>query len=129
MKFIQPAGWAAPKGYSNGVLVKGQMLFIAGQIGWDTNQVFQSDNFVEQVRQALINTLTVLNTGGGNPEHIARMTWYITDRQEYLRNLRSIGTVYREIMGNHYPAMAMVEVSALIEDRAKVEIETTAVIP
>lgn len=105
------------------------MVFVAGQIGWERNELFLSDNFVEQVRQALLNTVAVLAEAGAGPEHVTRMTWYILDKQEYQSSLKDIGRVYREIMGKNYPAMAMLQVSALIEDRARVEIETTAVIP
>ena len=105
------------------------MVFVAGQIGWDRNEFILSDSLVEQVRQALLNTVAVLAEAGAGPEHVTRMTWYILDRQEYRSSLKDIGRVYRDIMGNNYPAMAMLQVSALIEDRARVEIETTAVIP
>ena len=105
------------------------MIFVAGQIGWDENGEFQSDDFAEQVRQTLRNTRAVLAEAGAGPEHIVRMTWYITDKQEYLSSLKSVGLAYRDEIGKHYPAMAMVQVVALMEDRAKVEIETTAVIP
>lgn len=129
MKIIQPSGWPRPKGYSNGILTRGEMLFVAGQIGWDENEQFQSLDFVAQVRQTLINTVAVLQAAQASPKHIVRMTWYITSRQEYLDNLTEIGAIYREIIGKNFPVMAMVEVSALMEDKAKVEIETTAVIP
>lgn len=129
MQIIQPPDWLRPKGYSNGMLADGKMLFIGGQIGWDENEQIVSDDFIAQVRQTLMNTKAVLSAANANTAHIARMTWYITSRDEYLANLNDIGAVYREIMGKHFPAMAMVEVSALMESRAKVEIETTAVIP
>jgi enamine deaminase RidA (YjgF/YER057c/UK114 family) len=129
MKIIQPDGWSRPKGYSNGIVAEGKMLFISGQIGWDENEQFQSDDFVAQIRQTLENTIAVLNAADAKPEHVVRMTWYITSRADYLANLDAIGQVYREIMGKTFPVMAMVEVSALMEARAKVEIETTAVIP
>ena len=129
MRTLQPAGWKQPRGYSNGILAQGRMVFVGGQVGWDENEIFQSDDFVEQVRQTLKNTVAVLAEGGAGPEHIVRMTWYVTDKQEYLRSLKGVGAAYREIIGRHYPVMAMVQVVALIEDRAKVEIETTAVIP
>ena len=129
MKIIQPDGWPRPKGYSNGIVAEGKMLFISGQIGWDENEQFQSDDFVAQIRQTLENTVAVLNAADSKPEHVVRMTWYITSRADYLANLDAIGQVYREIMGKTFPVMAMVEVSALMEARAKVEIETTAVIP
>ncbi len=129
MRTLQPAGWKQPRGYSNGILTQGRMVFVGGQVGWDENEVFQSDDFIEQVRQTLKNIVAVLAEGGAGPEHIVRMTWYVTDKQEYLRSLKGVGAAYREIIGRHYPVMAMVQVLALIEDRAKVEIETTAVIP
>ncbi|MEL0035129.1 MAG: RidA family protein [Gammaproteobacteria bacterium] len=129
MKIIQPDGWPRPKGYSNGIVAEGKMLFISGQIGWDENEQFQSDDFVAQIRQTLENTVAVLKAADSKPEHVVRMTWYITSRADYLANLDAIGQVYREIMGKTFPVMAMVEVSALMEARAKVEIETTAVIP
>jgi enamine deaminase RidA (YjgF/YER057c/UK114 family) len=128
MKIIQPEGWPQPKGYANGVLANGETLFIGGQIGWDENEQFTSDDFVDQVRQTLKNTVAVLEAAGGTPANIVRMTWYITNKQEYLASLREVGAVYREIIGKHFPAMAMVQVVALMEDRARVEIETTAVL-
>jgi len=129
MQILQPPGWARPRGYSNGMAAKGHIVFIAGQIGWDEQCHFQTDDLAGQVRQALANVLSVLAQAGGRPEHIARMTWYVLDKRAYLHASRSIGQVYRELMGSHYPAMTAVEVSALIEDRALVEIEATAVIP
>ena len=129
MQILQPPGWPRPEGYSNGIAAQGRMVFIAGQIGWDKNNIIHNDSLVEQVRQALANTVAVLGEANAGPEHVTRMTWYILDKQEYLSSLKDIGRVYREIMGRNYPAMAMVQVAALIEDRAKVEIETTAVVP
>jgi enamine deaminase RidA (YjgF/YER057c/UK114 family) len=129
MRIVQPEGWPRPRGYSNGILAEGRVLFISGQVAWDEREQFRSDDIVEQVRQALANTLTMLKAGGAKPEHVARMTWYITDKREYMKRGKEIGAVYREFMGAHYPAMSMVQVAALMEDRAKVEIETTAVIP
>jgi enamine deaminase RidA (YjgF/YER057c/UK114 family) len=129
MRILQPAGWPRPKGYANGIEASGRMVIVGGQIGWDETETFQSDDFVEQVRQTLKNTLAVLAEAGAGPEHVVRMTWYITDRDEYLARGREIGAVYRELMGKNFPAMAMVQVVALMESRAKVEIETTAVIP
>ena len=126
---IQPDGWSRPKGYANAVVAEGRLLFIAGQIGWDAEGVFPSDDFVAQARQALRNVLTLLHAAGAEPAHLVRMTWYVTDRQEYLRRSKELGAAYREILGAVYPAMTAVEVSALIEARAKVEIECTAVIP
>ncbi|NKB35723.1 MAG: RidA family protein [Gammaproteobacteria bacterium] len=129
MKILNPENWAAPKGYSNGVMAQGQVIYVAGQIGWDENCQFQSDDFVAQVRQTLLNTCAVLAEAGAGPQHLTRMTWYITDKQEYLSALREVGAAYREVIGKNFPAMAMVQVVALMEDRAKVEIESTAVIP
>ncbi|TCJ14837.1 RidA family protein [Rubrobacter taiwanensis] len=129
MRRLQPPGWAKPKGYANGIVAEGRLVFVAGQVGWDADGKFRARDFVGQVRRCLENTLAVLAEAGAGPEHVARMTWYITDREEYLANLEGMGEVYRELMGRHYPAMAMVEVSSLIEEEAKVEVETTAVIP
>ena len=127
---LDPEGWPRPKGYSNGVAASGRMIFVAGQIGWNpTTGEFESDDLVEQVRQALRNVVAVLATGGTGPEHIVRMTWYVLDRGEYLARGRDIGQAYRDVIGRHYPTMTAVEVSALIEARAKVEIEVTAVVP
>ena len=129
MQILQPPGWARPRGYSNGVVMSGRLVFIAGQIGWDDQQQFQTHDFAEQAGQALRNVLAILAEAGGRPEHIARMTWYVVDRQAYMDSLKAVGVVYRELMGNHYPAMTAVEVTALMEDAARVEIEATAVIP
>ncbi len=128
MRVLHPEGWKRPRGYSNGIAAEGRLVFVAGQIGWDESQVFRSDDLVEQVRQALKNTLAVLAEAGAGPEQVVRMTWYITDKRDYLDRSKEIGAVYRTLMGQHYPAMAVVEVSALMEDQAKVEIETTAVL-
>jgi enamine deaminase RidA (YjgF/YER057c/UK114 family) len=125
---ILPEGWPRPRGYANGVLAKGsETLFIGGQIGWNSQCVFETDNFAAQVKQALLNIKAVLETAGAGPEHMARMTWYITDKQAYMNQQREIGAAYREVMGKNFPAMSVVEVSALIEDEALVEIEVTAV--
>jgi enamine deaminase RidA (YjgF/YER057c/UK114 family) len=126
---ILPAGWTRPKGYSNGVVARGRMLFIAGMIGWDAQGVFPGDDFAAQARQALQNIAAVLREAGAQPEHIVRMTWYVTDRREYLAAIREVGAAFREIIGAYNAAMTAVEVRALLEDRAKVEIEATAVIP
>ena len=126
---ILPEGWPRPKGYANGVAAQGRMLFVAGMIGWDANGQFPSDDFVAQTRQALQNIVDVLREAGGRPEHIVRMTWYVTDKREYLAAGREVGRAFREIIGSYNAAMTAVEVKALIEDRAKVEIEATAVIP
>lgn len=130
MKTLNPKNWAKPKGYANGIAARGTLVFVAGQIGWNAAKgEFESDDFVAQTRQALANVVAVLKEAGARPEHIARMTWYVTDKQEYTRRLAEIGKVYREVIGKHYPAMALVQVMALVEDRAKVEIEATAVVP
>ncbi len=126
---VQPEGWVRPRGYSNAVLAEGRTLFIAGLVGWDENEKFVSDDFAGQFAQTLKNIRTVLETAGGGPEHICRMTWYVTDKQKYLASLKDVGAAWRDIMGKVYPAMAVVEVTALMEDRALVEIETTAVLP
>ncbi|HEX6703498.1 MAG TPA: RidA family protein [Albitalea sp.] len=129
MKVLQPAGWKAPRGYSNGVAASGTTVFVAGQIGWNAQCEFDSDDFVEQVRQALLNVRAVLAEAGATPEHITRMTWYVVDKREYLARGREVGAVFRELIGSYNAAMTAVQVSALIEDRAKVEIEVTAVVP
>jgi enamine deaminase RidA (YjgF/YER057c/UK114 family) len=129
MQILQPPGWRRPAGYSNGIAAEGRTVFVAGLIGWDENSEFQSDDFIAQTAQTLKNIVAVLAEAGAGPEHVTRMTWYITDKQEYIARQREMGEVYREVMGRNYPAMAMLEVSALMEDRAKVEIETTAVVP
>ena len=129
MKVILPEGWPRPKGYANGVVAQGRMVFIAGMIGWDAQGVFHSDDFAVQARQALRNVADVLREAGGKPENIVRMTWYVTDKREYLAASREVGPAFREIIGSFNAAMTAVEVKALIEDRAKVEIEATAVLP
>jgi enamine deaminase RidA (YjgF/YER057c/UK114 family) len=129
MQFLQPPGWAIPKGYANGVAARGTLVFVGGQIGWNGEQQFESDDFIDQTRQALQNVHAVLSCAGAGPEHMVRMTWYITDRDEYNSRLRELGTAYREVMGKCFPAMTCVEVSRLVEARAKVEIEVTAVVP
>ncbi|MBP6717948.1 MAG: RidA family protein [Rhodoferax sp.] len=129
MKILQPPTWPRPRGYSNGVMVRGQIVFVAGMIGWDANNTFQTDDFAGQVRQALENVVAVLSEAGAKPEHITRMTWYITDKQEYLAAGREIGQAFRDVIGSFNASMSAVQVAALIEDRAKVEIEVTAVIP
>lgn len=129
MKVLQPAGWKAPRGYVNGVEAQGRQVFVAGQIGWNEQCVFDSDDLVAQVRQALSNVRAVLAEAGATPEHIVRMTWYLTDKRDYLARAREIGAAYREVIGSYTVAMTAVQVAALIEDRAKVEIEVTAVVP
>lgn len=126
---VQPEGWAKPKGYANGILARGRTLFIGGQIGWTAEQVFETDSFIGQMEQALRNILAVLEAAGGRPEHLARLTWYVTDKKDYLDNQGAVGEAYRRVLGYHFPAMTMVVVSALIEDEAKIEIEATAVLP
>jgi len=129
MQILQPPGWPRPRGYSNGIATRGQFVFVAGQIGWDAQCRFQTSDLTEQVRQALTNVVAVLAQAGARPEHIVRMTWYVIDKSEYVAAYRSIGAVYRQVIGDHYPVMTAVQVSALLEDQAKVEIEATAVIP
>ena len=129
MKILQPPGWTPPRGYANGVAAAGTMVFVAGQIGWNAQGAFDSDDLVAQVRQALLNVCAVLAEAGATPAHIVRMTWYVTDRREYLARGREIGAVYREVVGSYAVAMSAVEVSALMEERARVEIEVTAVVP
>ena len=129
MKTLHPRGWPRPKGYANGVEADGRLVFVAGQIGWTPEGVFAETTFPGQFRQTLDNTLAVLAEAGAGPEHIARMTWFITDKAAYLSSLAEIGAIWREKIGKHYPAMAVVEVRALIEDAALIEIETTAVVP
>lgn len=129
MKVLQPAGWKPPRGYVNGVATQGLQVFVAGQIGWNAQCEFESDDLVAQVRQALLNVRAVLAEGGAAPEHIVRMTWYLTDKREYLARAKEIGAVYREVIGSYTVAMTAVQVSALVEDLAQVEIEVTAVVP
>ncbi len=126
---LQPAHWARPRGYANGVMARGQMVFVAGMIGWDAQCVFHTDDMAGQVRQALTNVAEILREAGAKPEHITRMTWYVTDKREYVAAYPEIGKAFREIIGSFNAAMTAVQVQALIEDRAKVEIEVTAVIP
>ena len=126
---VLPQGWPRPKGYANGVVAEGRMLFVAGMIGWDADGVFHTDDFAGQARQALRNIADVLEAAGANGENIVRMTWYVTDKREYLAASREVGQAFREIIGSYTVAMTAVEVKALIEDRAKVEIEATAVLP
>jgi enamine deaminase RidA (YjgF/YER057c/UK114 family) len=129
MKFLQPPDWPRPKGYANGVSARGSMVFVSGIVGWNVQGEFASRDFVAQVRQALLNIVEVLNQAKAKPEHIARMTWYVLDKGEYMASAKEMGAAYREIIGRHYPAMTVVEVSGLVETDARVEIEVTAVIP
>jgi len=129
MRLLQPADWASPKGYANGIAARGQLVFVAGQIGWNAAQELESTDLVAQARQALANIVAVLAEAGARPEHIVRMTWYVLDKREYRDAYGRLGAVYREVIGRHFPAMTAVEVNGLIEDGAKIEIEATAVIP
>lgn len=128
-RILQPEGWSKPVGYANGVAARGQMVFVGGQVGWNAQCRFETDDFVGQVRQTLANVAAVLAEAGAEPRHIASMTWYFTDKAEYLANLKGVGEAYRDVIGRHYPAMAAMQVTALVEDRAKVEIQAVAVIP
>lgn len=130
MEILQPEGWAAPRGYANGIAAEGRAVFVAGQIGWNPQTAaFETDDFVGQVDQALRNVLEVLREAGAGPTHLTRMTWYVTDRAAYIANTRALGRVWRELFDRHYPAMTLVVVAGLLEERAKVEIEATAVVP
>lgn len=133
MNILQPPNWLEPRGYANGIMTEmnagSRLLFVGGQVGWNGQQQFETDDFAEQVGQTLKNIVAILKEGGAGPEHITRMTWYVCDKQEYIAALRDIGRHYREIIGRHFPAMTAVEVADLIEDRARVEIEVTAVVP
>ena len=129
MDILLPEGWPRPKGYSDGVAADGRLIFVAGQIGWNQQRVFTETSFTGQFRQTLLNIIAVLEAGGARPEHVVRMTWYVTDRQVYLGGRRELGEIWRELFGAHYPAMTAVQVAALIEDAALIEIEATAVIP
>jgi enamine deaminase RidA (YjgF/YER057c/UK114 family) len=128
-QFLHPSHWKPAIGYSNGVAATGRMVFTGGIIGWNAQQEFETDDFVGQVEQALASIVEVLACAGAGPEHLVRLTWYVTDKREYLANLKELGRAYKATIGRHYPAMALVQVVALVEDRAKVEIEATAVIP
>ena len=129
MKFLQPPNWPRPKGYANGVAARGTLVFLSGVVGWNVQGQFADNDFVAQVRQALLNIVEILKQAEAKPEHIARMTWYVLDKSEYLSAAAEVGMVYREIIGRHYPAMTVVEVSGLVEASARVEIEVTAVVP
>ena len=129
MEFLQPPGWPRAKGYSNGTVAAGRVVNVSGMIGWDAECRFHTDDFAGQVKQALENIVAVLAEAGAKPEHIVRMTWYVVDKKEYLGAARAVGEAYRAVIGRHYPAMTAVQVSALIEDRARVEIEATAIVP
>jgi enamine deaminase RidA (YjgF/YER057c/UK114 family) len=129
LQVLAPDGWLPAKGYANGIAAEGRQVFVAGQIGWDGQQRFVGDGFVAQAEQALRNIVTILAEAGANPEHVVRLTWYVVDKKEYLAAGRELGAAYRRVFGKHYPAMSAVQVVALIEDRARVEIEATAVVP
>ena len=129
MDFVNPESWARPRGYSNGAIAEGRLLAVAGQIGWNERGEFESDDFLDQCVQALRNVVAVVRAAGGEPHHIVRMTWYVTDKGAYRTASRALGTAYKNIIGEHYPAMTLVQVAALLEDRALVEIEATAVLP
>jgi enamine deaminase RidA (YjgF/YER057c/UK114 family) len=128
-KTLQPEGWAKPLGSATGVAARGRMIFVGGQLGWNKDSAFETDDLVGQVRQTLHNVVEVLACDGARPEHVTSMTWYLVDKRDYLTNLREIGKAYRDVLGRHYPAMAAVQVAGLIEDRAKVEIQAIAVVP
>lgn len=129
IQILQPAGWAAPKGYSNGIAARGRTVVIGGQIGWDSQCCFHTSDFAEQAKQALQNIVDVLAEAGGKPEHIVRMTWYVLDKREYIAAYPQLGRAYREVIGRNFPAMTAVQVAGLMEDAARVEIEATAIIP
>jgi len=129
IEILQPPGWPRPKGYSNGVAASGRQVYVSGMVGWDAQGEFQTDDFVAQSRQALENIVAVLREAGAGPEHIVRMTWYVLDRREYLGAGAALGAAYRDVIGRHYPAMSAVQVAGLMEERARVEIEVTAVVP
>jgi len=129
MNILQPPGWARPKGFSNGIAATGKLVFIAGQVGWTGDGRWEARDFAGQFRQALANVLEVLKQAHGGPEHLVRLTWYVVDKREYLNSIKAVGEAYRELMGRHYPTMAVVEVSGLVEDEARLEIEATAVVP
>lgn len=128
-RILQPDGWSAPRGYSNGISAEGRLVVVAGQVGWNAQGAFESDDLVQQTRQALQNVVAVLAAGDARPEHLVQLTWYVTDKREYAAKAKKIGAVYREVIGRTWPAMALVEVSGLLEDRAKVEVQALAVVP
>jgi enamine deaminase RidA (YjgF/YER057c/UK114 family) len=128
-EFLHPRSWKQPKGFANGIVAEGRLVFLAGQIGWNAEQKFESVDFVEQARQALTNIVALVEEAGGTAEHVTRLTWFVVDKQEYLSRLSDLGSAYRAVMGFHFPAMTLVQVVALVEDQARVEIEATAVVP
>jgi enamine deaminase RidA (YjgF/YER057c/UK114 family) len=127
--FLHPRGWKAPKGFANGIVAAGRTVFLAGQVGWNAQQEFETQDFVAQTRQALANIVELVQEAGGTAEHITRLTWFVVDKKEYLSRLSDLGAAYRAVMGKHFPVMTLVQVVALVEDRARVEIEATAVLP
>lgn len=129
LRFLQPDGWAPPRGYANGVAADGRLVFVAGQVGWNAQGRFETDDFVAQVEQALGNVVAVLRTGGASPEHLVRMTWYVTDKAAYVARQQEVGEAYRRVIGRHFPAMTLLVVAGLLDDRALIEIEATAVLP
>ena len=129
MTILQPPGWARAKGFSNGIAATGKLVFIAGQVGWTGEGKWEARDFAGQFKQALANILAVLAEAGGKPQHLVRLTWYVLDKREYMSSLKAVGEAYRELMGRHYPTMAVVQVSGLVEDAARLEIEATAVVP
>ncbi len=129
MEILQPKGWPRPKGYSNGILAEGRVIFIAGQVGWNEDEIVVSDNFTEQAEQALKNIVAILAEAGAGPQNVTRLTWFVTDKQHYLDQARAVGEAYRRVMGRHFPVMSLIEIKGLIEEGAKVEIEATAVLP
>jgi len=128
-QLLHPRAWKQPKGFANGIAAEGRLVFLAGQVGWNAEQIFESEDFVAQSRQALANIVTLVAEAGGKPEHIVRMTWFVLDKRDYLSHLRELGSAYRGIMGRHFPTMSLLQVGALVEDKARVEIEATAVVP
>jgi enamine deaminase RidA (YjgF/YER057c/UK114 family) len=128
-EFLHPKSWKQPKGFANGIVAEGRTIFLAGQIGWNAEQKFESEDFVEQARQALANIVSLVEEAGGKAEHVTRLTWFIIDKQEYLSRLSDLGKAYQTVMGRHFPAMTLVQVVALVENQARVEIEATAVLP
>jgi enamine deaminase RidA (YjgF/YER057c/UK114 family) len=127
--FLHPRGWKPAKGFANGVVAEGRLVFLAGQVGWNAEQRFESEDFVAQARQALANIVTLVGEAGGRADHITRLTWFVLDKQEYLSRLRELGEAYRGVMGKHFPTMTLIQVGALVEDEARLEIEATAVVP
>lgn len=129
MQILQPPGWGKPKGYSNGIVARGRQVFVAGQVGWNAQEKFDTSDFAGQARQALANIVAILAEAGAKPEHIVRMTWYVGDRREYLASAKALGAAYREVIGRHFPVMTAIQVAGFVEDGAKLEIEATAVLP